>query len=98
MKRMLAMSLTALLLAACGGADQGSSASPAGNPPRGSAGPTPTVDRTPTEPQIASYAQSVGITVACAKAYIAAHDSQFPSSLKDLSDFKSSAPPTAQCG
>ena len=58
--------------------------------------PTPTIDTTPTEAQTAAYAQSIGLNVSCAKAYVAEHKA-FPNDLQDLASFRASAPPSAQC-
>lgn len=58
--------------------------------------PTPTIDRTPQEGQIRDYARAVGISVTCVKAYVASHN-DFPNTVKELADFRASAPPAAQC-
>ena len=96
MKKFLSVLAIAISLAGCGGGSQTqspASAKPTAAKPAATQGPQP-----PTEAEINGYAQSVDISVQCAKAYLATHNGQFPNSVKDLADFKASAPPDARCG
>ena len=96
MKKFLSALAIAICLAGCGGGTPTQSPAatkPSAATPAATQGPQP-----PTEAEINGYAQSVGISVECAKAYLASHNDHFPNSVKDLADFKASAPAAAHCG